>query len=160
MSSSRDGNFKFTVDQMLGKLSRWLRLMGYDVFFPRGSVDDTCIIEKSRSENRIIITKDYEVYVRYPLSIFELYQDLDGQIYDFLDHFKFNVNDAFKRCPVCNGILKEFVGDRNELPEGVRKLNHVYVCTECKKLYWNGSHYYRILKKLREFDSHQKRRHS
>ncbi len=160
MSSSRDGEFKFTVDQMLGKLAKWLRLMGYDIFFPEGMLDDSMIIKMSKEQNRIIITRDYEVYIRYPLSIFEQHQDVDGQIYDFLDHFTFNMKNAFSRCPVCNGILKDYDGDMQKLPPYIRKNRHIYICTSCGKIYWDGSQYTKILEKLEGFQNYQKVKHA
>ncbi|PYB67947.1 hypothetical protein DMB44_06560 [Thermoplasma sp. Kam2015] len=142
---SKDGEIKLTVDQMLGKLARWIRLMGYDVYYPAGSVPDNEIIERSRSEGRIIITRDYGMYQKYPMSIFEPYDDIDEQLRDFAMHFSPKTRDRFMRCPVCNGRLVKL---STKVPSYVENHRDVYVCTQCHKIYWKGSHYRRIYKRI------------
>ncbi|MCY0851832.1 MAG: hypothetical protein OWQ34_03740 [Thermoplasma acidophilum] len=144
-TSSRDGEIKLTVDQMLGKLARWIRLMGYDVYYPSGTVPDDEIITKSRSEGRIIITRDYGMYQKYPMSIFEPYDDINDQLRDFIAHFSSRMKDRFMRCPVCNGRLVKL---RSKIPEYLRNHRDVYICTGCHKMYWKGSHYRRIYRKI------------
>ncbi|BAB59603.1 hypothetical protein [Thermoplasma volcanium GSS1] len=146
-NSSRDGKIKLTVDQMLGKLARWIRLMGYDVYYPAGNVSDNEIIEVSKNEGRILITKDYELYSRYPLSIYELYSNIDDQLYDFVFHFRKRTEEEFKRCPVCNGKLVKVYASPHVL-------NHrdLYRCEFCGKLYWKGTHYKKIYRKLKSLE--------
>jgi len=52
---------KFLTDGMLGKLTRWLRMLGLDVEYT-GSMDDKELIQEAKKENRILLTRDVELY--------------------------------------------------------------------------------------------------
>ena len=52
---------KFVVDGMLGKLARWLRMMGHDVEYSN-SMDDSELLTIARKEQRILLTRDFELY--------------------------------------------------------------------------------------------------
>ena len=50
-------NPKFIVDHNVGKLTKWLRLMGYDALFFNGG-DDSGLIAITLAKSRIILTRD------------------------------------------------------------------------------------------------------
>ncbi len=54
---------KFLADSMLGKMARWLRMLGHDVTYnvPFG---DNELLEVAKKENRVLLTKDLELYQR------------------------------------------------------------------------------------------------
>ena len=54
---------KLLCDHMLGSLARWLRFMGYDTAYPEVGPDRT-LIERVRSEDRILLTRDKELASR------------------------------------------------------------------------------------------------
>ncbi|MFX1379122.1 MAG: Mut7-C RNAse domain-containing protein [Promethearchaeota archaeon] len=148
---------KFLVNSMLGKLTRFLRIFGYNTVYANDlikiynidPVPDDFLIEYANNENRIIITKDLALYRRYKdKSIF-----LKGEgLYNYLDQlnkqiglkFEFNLKRA--RCSLCNSKL-ERVEDKISIKKDVLKetYNHFdifYQCSsiQCKKVYWQGSH--------------------
>jgi len=148
---------KFLVDAMLGKLTRFLRIFGYDTiyanelsnFFNVDSVPDDYLIEYANNNNRIILTKDLPLYQRYKdNSIF-----LKGEgIYNYLNQlnkqFGLNFEFDFKkaRCSICNSRL-ERVEDKISIKSVVLKetynhFNDFYQCInlQCKKVYWQGTH--------------------
>jgi uncharacterized protein with PIN domain len=53
-------NLKFTVDHNVGKLAKWLRMMGYDILFFEGS-DDSQMIEAALDEGRVILIRDTQI---------------------------------------------------------------------------------------------------
>jgi uncharacterized protein with PIN domain len=47
---------KFIADGMMGKVSRWLRILGYDVKYENDALDDT-ILKIAVEERRILLTR-------------------------------------------------------------------------------------------------------
>jgi len=165
-------NMKFLVDSMLGKLTRFLRIFGYDTiyandlknFFNIDPVPDEMLIDYASKDNRIIITKDFPLYMRYKdKSIF-----LKGEgIYNYLHQLnkqfgiKFEFNFKQARCSICNSQLERVtnkISIKNDvLKETYNHFNEFYQCSnlQCKKVYWQGSHIEDIqykLGKTLEFD--------
>ena len=54
---------KFLADSMLGKLARWLRMLGHDVTY-NVELDDNVLLEVAKKENRVLLTRDLELYQR------------------------------------------------------------------------------------------------
>jgi len=50
----------FIADCMVGKLARWLRLLGFDVSY-YSKIDDARLIELAEKENRLILTRDHQL---------------------------------------------------------------------------------------------------
>ena len=136
---------RFLTDAMLGRLSRILRIFGYDTVY-------------AIETNRILLTKDYPFYKRASKqSIFLVGED----VYDYLQQLKdelqlkFDFNMQIARCSVCNSILKPIAKKSIEddvKPETYKHYEKFFQCTnsDCKKIYWKGSHIDDILKKLNE----------
>ncbi|PJB21075.1 MAG: hypothetical protein CO114_07255, partial [Euryarchaeota archaeon CG_4_9_14_3_um_filter_38_12] len=49
---------KFVADIMLGRLARWMRLLGFDVLYPDTSDDKELL---KFADERIILTRDKEL---------------------------------------------------------------------------------------------------
>ncbi len=148
---------KFLADAMLGKLTRFLRIFGFDTIYANDLIDyfqldpvpDEKLIEYAKRNERIIITKDYGLYKHYTeKSIF-----LRGEgIYNYLKQlnrqcdlkFKFSLKRA--RCSICNSQLQR-VENKNSikklvLVETYNNYDEFYQCLnlQCKKIFWQGSH--------------------
>ena len=54
---------KFLADGMLGKLARWLRMLGHDVIY-LVEFDDSELLELAKKEERVLLTKDLDLYKR------------------------------------------------------------------------------------------------
>ncbi|HPC33793.1 MAG TPA: Mut7-C RNAse domain-containing protein [Syntrophales bacterium] len=139
---------KFICDVHLGKLARWLRLLGFDTIY-RNDLQDKEIIDTAREDQRIVLTKDKGVLENGSVKAFQPDSSLtDGQIQQLL--FVFNLNQyiyPFSRCMECNGevylVEKEHV--KNQVPVKILEIiNHFYQCQRCGKIYWRGSHYERM----------------
>ena len=143
---------RFFADSMLGKMCRWLRLMGYDVGYATSDMADDAIIDICSGENLILITRDRELSMRYRNSMYIKSDMYEEQLREFVARFPPDESLYFTRCPLCNGLLK--VTDDPDimkgLPPGVRKVqNKVYICTQCGKVYWEGTHYASIKNEIR-----------
>jgi uncharacterized protein with PIN domain len=156
---------KFLVDAMLGKLTRFLRIFGYDTvyandltnFFNLDPVPDDYLIKYANDNNRIIITKDLPLYQRYEdNSIF-----LKGEgIYNYLNQLnkqfglKFEFDFKKARCSICNSkieLVKDKTLIKNEVLESTYNyFDDFYQCLnlQCKKVYWQGTHIQDIEYKL------------
>ncbi len=127
---------------MLMRLGRWLRLAGHDVENPT-SLNDIDILAQARSGDRILLTRDRSLAelceregVRYMLL---RASGIDEQLRELHERgISMSLNP--ERCTICNGELLE-------LGEGR------WMCSECEKVYWQGSHWPRIEARFRSLGS-------
>jgi uncharacterized protein with PIN domain len=152
-SGNKEGSGeRFLADAMLGKLCRWMRFLGYDVEYADSSMEDDDIIRKCSTCGLILITMDVDLSQRLERSILLRSFDIDDQLLTILDAYPIGKEKEMSRCPVCNGILdlkSGFMG--NSVPEAIsRNFHEFWECTGCGRIYWKGSHYDKITKKLSE----------
>jgi uncharacterized protein with PIN domain len=147
----------FLADQMLGKLAKWLRFLGYDTLYPT-TIDDDQLIEICRSENRTLLTRDRDL-----ANSTNKHHDLPGVYYIESDNpdlqLKQVVHDlnlsfddlVMTRCAECNFKIYEVSKEQVEgkVPKGVfDRQDRFWYCNNCDKYYWQGSHYDQILAKI------------
>lgn len=145
---------RLLLDGMLGSLSRWLRIGGYDTEYRKDTWDDD-LIEEARSEDRILLTRD-EVLVKRArkrgVEAIYIVHEGDEEALNQLAHELGLVFDpTHARCPKCNHIVeKVFKQDVVErVPEGTfRVVDDFWVCPSCGSIYWRGSHWSRIVETL------------
>lgn len=140
---------KFILDVHLGKLARYLRLLGFDTRY-RNDYDDAEIIALARQERRIILTRDKGILRHGAVTHGYWLRTTEprAQLREVVRALQ--LEDAlrpFTRCLVCNALLerveKHEVQDR--LPPAVREGHEVFWrCSGCTKVYWRGSHYERM----------------
>lgn len=146
---------RFYADSMLGKLTRWLRLMGFSVEYASSDLADDEIIQHCKIQDLLLITRDRELSIRYKRSLYMESDNHVDQLRFFTAKFKPDPGLYFSRCPLCNGKVTKMntLDYTGQLPEGVRlRQNLVYVCSDCGKVYWEGSHFQAILKKLNQIN--------
>src|SRR5215813_12874556 len=98
---------KFIADVMVGKLARWLRILGFDVRYNNRFEDDE-ILSLARSENRVILTRDVELHQRgRPLSLLIASDDYEDQVLQVLSAFDLRDFSVFSRCADCNSLLND-----------------------------------------------------
>ncbi len=136
---------KFISDGTLGKLSRWLRIAGYDVYYNFSKTPEE-ILSIHLKEKRIILTRNKWLLKNgIPgLILFINSTNFIEQLKQVIDHFNLDIESSlFTRCSLCNNILsrinKKDVADR--IPEYVYKTqNEFYICNDCGRIYWEGTH--------------------
>jgi len=145
------------LDAMLSKLGRWLRLLGCDVEIVDSKVSDSKILEIARESGRIFITRDKKLFERAVSaglkSVLVLSDDLPSILNRLSKMFNFNLsfNPDKSRCPSCNTpVLKvRRPPDYSSIPRKVlASKNCFWICPNCGKVYWIGSHYFSILRVL------------
>lgn len=147
---------RFVADAMLGKLARWLRMMGYDTLCAADMpVDDDDLINIAVDEDRILLTRDQELYERAKSAgvsaVYMNGKDIVGQLVQLVRELDLDLQESPSTlvCPSCNGRLvevskKDVVG---MVPATVLDTHdRFWVCQSCGQIYWEGNHW----KKIRE----------
>jgi uncharacterized protein with PIN domain len=145
---------KFIVDGMLGRLAKWLRILGYDTtYFPH--LDDDPLVRLARAEGRLLLTRDRGLARRRGLQCLLIESDhLEEQLGQVLNELALTGEHSFSRCPVCNTPLRKV--EKPELegrvpPHIFRTHKDFSLCPHCDKIYWPGTHWARMQEKLAEF---------
>ena len=138
---------KLLVDGMLGRLARWLRIMGYDTTFER-EADDWTLIRLARAEGRLLLTRDRRLATRRGVTALLIEsQELTEQVRQVVTTVGLSPTEAFSRCPVCNGRLVPLSHDeaRDRVPPHVHRTQQRFrLCPECDRVYWQGTHWERM----------------
>jgi uncharacterized protein with PIN domain len=142
---------KFLTDRMLGKLTRWLRILGYDTLYSPPFKSDKDIVEEAKKESRILLTRDTKLARNFtvPTLLIES-QDIEGQLREVVIRFLLDTKTfLFSRCPLCNEELDKIsklkVKEEKKIPNGVkRSIDEFRYCKRCDKYYWEGNHHQRI----------------
>ena len=141
---------RFLFDEMLGKLARELRALGYDAAYAHGSEDDA-ILDRARREERLLVTRDRELADRAG-SRAELLETRDPseQLAELVDRLELEPTAAafLSRCLECNTELANVDASGagpDEHAEGPR-----WRCPSCERVYWPGSHAHDMLDRLGE----------
>ncbi len=146
---------RFLCDQMLGTLAKWLRILGYDVYFANNLEDDEDILRRAEEEERVIITRDKYLVMRAKrrrIKVIEIEsKDLDEQLKIVTSFFPIDRDAVLSRCSICNSLLVEI--DKNEVkgkvPDRVYEIHdEFWYCKNCKKIYWKGSHWNKMKEKI------------
>jgi uncharacterized protein len=142
-------NPKFIADVHLGKLARYLRMIGIDTLYSNNySKEDLIII--SLKERRAILTKDRNLLKRNEIThgYWIRNEDAIEQVKEVIERFDLGrMLNEFSRCMECNTTLEKIDKPKieNKLPQKVKALqNEFYKCPSCGKIYWKGTHYERM----------------
>ena len=145
--------YKFVADDMLGKLAKYLRLLGYDATYLRHSQDKE-LVKIALDENRIILTRDRELSrIKKVKSVLIKSTATKKQLEEVKKALKIvpNKKNMFTRCSECNTETKIMKKDaiKDMIPHLVYEMYEEFRhCPKCNRVYWPGSHYGRILKEI------------
>ena len=178
---------KFLVDEMHGKLSHWMRLLGYQVKYSRDyeekygkPVKDKYLIEECLNEKRILITADkemnriinekskklnFEIYYENTLVSIGIYvhcQKLNKQIEELQQSIPIDTELDWNNCycTMCGGENKEIKKeDYKELipPMVYNSCDYYWKCSTCHKIYWLGGQTKNIINKYQNEIAHLKK---
>lgn len=131
---------------MLGRLARWLRVLGFDTRYDQ-ALDDSALVRMAQDESRILLTRDRHLLRELrPERAHEVRDD------DPLDQLRALVaaldlpapTELFTRCMLCNCELTDPLSEQEWtplLPQGMRDVRGpVRRCPACGRVYWQGSH--------------------
>lgn len=147
---------------MLGRLARWLRILGYDtLYYPH--IEDRILLKIAREDNRILLTRDTRLVKIRGLRDFLLLRDNNPfeQLKKVIERFKLGVDNlehiekgtVIARCIICNATLNPINREevREIVPEYVYQTSETFKrCSKCGKIYWKGTHPQKFREKLTE----------
>ncbi len=147
---------RFVVDVNVGRLAKWLRVMGYDTLFPREG-DDNDLVRIALRSSRVLVTRDLGIGRRRAARTGQMRvvqvvdADLRSQLRQLVRELRLGLDGGFSRCVRCNDPLrpvnKEDVAGR--LPPYVFKNQCQFMeCPGCRRLYWRGTHWSKMISEL------------
>ena len=140
---------RFLADEMLGRLTRYLRILGYDTEYVREG-DDDAVRARAQREHRTLLTRDHALARRTSGSVLLRSPHLKEQLAELRTQMPGIVlAPRFDRCTRCNGELAELPASAAR-PPGAARPGPVYECRRCGHRYWEGSH----TRQIREFLLH------
>jgi uncharacterized protein with PIN domain len=144
---------RFIVDAHLGKLARYLRMLGFDAAYER-YFENTEIIERALKEKRIILTRSPEILKHNRVTHGYWLRHLEplDQLLEVLQELDLSRQvKPFTRCMDCNGRILEvekagITGRVNPLI--LKRFSEFWQCQGCGKIYWQGSHHERMARMI------------
>jgi uncharacterized protein with PIN domain len=151
---------KFIVDNNVGKLAKWLRIMGYDALLFKEE-DDGKMVKVALSQNRVILTKDTQIMRRRLVTSGRLKAILieddepKAQLRQIADTLCLDYQfRPFSICLECNQRLVERNKDEvcDLVPSHVFETQSLYMeCPSCHRIYWRGTHWQAMSRELEMF---------
>ena len=148
---------RFIVDAMLGKLARWLRMLGQDVSYSVQFADNDLLCS-SKTEKRALLTRDLELYKRAISRGLEAFY-VEGKteanrlaevakLYGLTLEIDMNKS----HCPACNTPIK--AASKEQLRDKLKPNTYTYYdkfwqCPKCGQVYWQGAHWKQIIETLK-----------
>lgn len=146
---ARDAERRFAADAMLGRLARWLRLLGFDCVYEAGFSDEA-IARLAASDGRTLLTRDRRLPEEWWLPDVHVVsaQDVPQQLAEVIARFGLAPRvRVLTRCSRCNrGLVRVPRGDvaARVPPRALREHEEFSECRGCGRVYWEGSHAARI----------------
>jgi hypothetical protein len=143
----------------VGKLARWLRMLGYDSLFIN-DIDNNELIAIGLNDKRVLLTKDTQIMLRRVVTSGSLKAVLieednpKDQLRQVARMMKIDQERKFTRCLECNKLLvpKDKDEVRALVPAYVFKTQSQYFqCPACQRIYWRGTHWQRMNKEMEAF---------
>ncbi len=137
---------KFICDVHLGKLSRYLRMLGFDSLYSNQYSNDE-IIKISYEEKRIILSKNikFKKYEEVTHFYWIRSSNTKEQLIDIIKKMQLeNCINPYTRCIECNDLIQEIEKNKIKkrlLTNTLKYFNEFNLCSKCNKIYWKGSHY-------------------
>ena len=149
---------RFVLDNHLGKLAAYLRILGFDALY-RNDYQDDELVQVALDEDRILLTRDRRLLMRRALTHGYCVRSLDPKLqvgevvrrFGLLEHIR-----PFRRCLRCNHPLQPI--PKEEIMHCLEPLTRAFyddfhICPSCDQVFWKGSHYERMLKLVENVSS-------
>jgi hypothetical protein len=136
---------RFLADAMLGRLARWLRLLGFDTAY-EAHLPDAEVVRRALEEERWILTRDRALPAEWRVSGVRVLEseELREQLAEVVRAFRLaGLVRPFSRCGECNALLAPASGDQIEAsvpPRVAAREREFRRCPGCGRVYWRGSH--------------------
>ncbi|MCI4329040.1 MAG: Mut7-C RNAse domain-containing protein [Thermoplasmata archaeon] len=141
---------QWLADEMVGRLARYLRMLGQDTEYVRGARADE-IVRRSRDEGRVLLTRNHALAARVTASVLLEGSEIGVQLQELHRAYPLlGFEVQMTRCTLCNGRLLPWSPSADSAwPEGLPRARveaglSVFGCSVCHHLYWEGSHTARL----------------
>ena len=147
---------KFILTPELGRLAKWLRILGFDAVYSTQVHLSSLLIHALR-DNRIILTRNSHFIHKAQMTkaIWIKSDEVSQQLRQVIKELSLRLEKdlMFSRCTICNielqGINKQQIKDR--VPEYVFKTQQkFFACPSCQRVYWPGTHWGNVSEALKE----------
>ena len=148
------------MDVNVGRLAKWLRIMGYDTLFPLHAEDNE-LVRIALQGGRIIVTRDAGLAVRHVVTtgrlkvVLIVADDLKSQLLQVIGTLQLNGARQFSRCIRCNEPLERIpreVATGRVPPYVFETQTEFMICPTCQKVYWRGTHWANMQMELAELE--------
>ena len=143
---------KFAADRMLGRLVKWLRIIGQDVIYGP-HLTGYGLIRSARAENRLILTRDRGLKQKQPPAFLFVESDhYRDQLRQVVRECALQLKgDLFTRCIECNSVLQSRPKETLEKvvpPYVFSSQQNFFSCPTCRRIYWRATHHQKMLDEL------------
>lgn len=144
--NEKPGAARFVLDNHLGRLAAYLRMMGFDALY-RNDYQDEELARISAEEHRILLTRDRRLLMRRAVIYGYCLRSLNSQqqLLEVTRRYRLHgLMAPFQRCLRCNGKLQP--ASKDSVYDQLQPLTRLYydefhLCPDCGQVYWKGSHY-------------------
>jgi len=136
---------RFLCDQNLGKLAKWLRILGFDAEYMSHWDED--LVRQAVENGRIVLTRKRSIAAHKSV-VFIAHDHVREQLQELFGALDLRQGaEPFTRCSLCNTFLVDT--NREEvhahIPEYVYTTHEIFArCPSCGRIYWKGTHSKRI----------------
>ncbi|MDY0040842.1 MAG: Mut7-C RNAse domain-containing protein [Desulforhabdus sp.] len=143
---------RFVVDSMLGKMAKWLRVLGFDTRYEH--LNGQGQLQAYRSEGYLVLTRNQR-WCAQPGVMCVAANEPTEQLRELVSRLSVTPVEVhlLKRCIICNEPLNEVWREKvlGLVPDYVFETQTTfYECPRCRRVYWPGSHPERMLKRLQD----------
>lgn len=158
--SSLEGEPRFILDNHLGQLATYLRMLGFDCLY-RNDYQDDELAEVAIAQERVLLTRDRRLLMRKAIRRGYCIHHIDPRLQaaELLRRYRlFGQVKPFQRCLRCNSPLQvvqkqEIIGRLEPL---TKKYYHEFrICPSCNQIYWKGSHFEHMQQMILELAAQQ-----
>jgi len=146
---------KFIVDCMLGKLAKWLKILGFDTLY-FNKIEDSELLALAQKDGRILLSRDNGLIEksRDIETLFIESEDWNPQVEQVLDEFELWPDiRPYSRCIECNIELKDLPKRRAKnlvAPFVYERATSFAICPRCVRVFWKGTHHQDMEFKIEE----------
>jgi hypothetical protein len=149
MAERPPGEPRFILDNHLGRLAVYLRMLGFDSLY-RNDFQDEELAQIAYEQERILLTRDRHLLMRNQVTrgYWLRSKKPHEQLAEIVRRYDLSSLVApFRRCMRCNGLLQPI--EKVKVLDRLQPLTRLYfddfrMCIECQQIYWKGSHYERM----------------
>lgn len=148
---------KFLLTKELGRLAKWLRILGFDAEYFDNS-NHSALIIKALKDDRVILSRNQHLPKHTGIQIILVHaEEIRHQISEAVKtlHLEINKDIMFTRCILCNTLLEPIlkVNVQDKVPEYVFKTQEDFItCPKCNRIYWRGTHWGNVQRCLEEIE--------